>query len=819
MANGFVTVTNKKQMINARSLICFALSGIILFSDFSFVSFANNNSITNENLINDSVEEYTAENIADESVEEYTAENIADESVEEYPAGNLDNANVELVEDYVSDVSGADMDYDYSDEDTNCEGTDDEMLEPAAMSDDPTISFEEDYICSCDLCEELEYEEYVSDIEYTYDESDEGYDESTDTDVYYEDDLSDDDLFDMDNANYNVNDPGIISDGEQIDCSDEMFYDGLEYADETDFTGDALGDDSSEVTDEVTYYDESDAANPEQEDEQFSSDADKKLYYAERSATNTRKYYNDRARRILDKYFKPEDCLNTFEFNVNNCFGSNRYKYKSYSKTIKARAGKLVRDCVTDDEKCRAIHDWICLNIKYQSTSSYNGYPYETSASAFEVYKNKRGVCYGYAQLTQLMLQSVGVPCVIMRNNSHVWNAVYIDGEWKFIDNTFDAALTQNGTPPTYEIVDSKKVSYYYFYMSNELYDRIRVTYFIENCYGDVCFFPIYVARKLIVVRFDANGGELQTAKKVVYNDLYDWFYYPAATREGYEFLGWRRNGKTMSLMYWGSNLRWNKKSKLAPSGSVLVARWKEIKDDSKTSADNSTKKEEIDPNAPSVDDVEIGGLVKNAEADTVSEAVSQFKNDEDFKDSKFGKLRPRVYAKSKKSIRVTWKKINGADKYLIYAGKSEKKLKLVGEVSNNKKPRYVVKKLKTNKIYKFVVVALDVNGNVISTSKTVYMMTAGTKLNYIKSLKITNVKKSKLTIKKWNTYRIKIKVAKKYSKRNLKMFRAVSYESSNEAVATVDKDGKIKALSKGRCNIYVYTQSGICKKIKLRVK
>lgn len=46
-----------------------------------------------------------------------------------------------------------------------------------------------------------------------------------------------------------------------------------------------------------------------------------------------------------------------------------------------------------------------------------------------------------------------------------------------------------------------------------------------------------------------------------------------------------------------------------------------------------------------------------------------------------------------------------------------------------------------------------------------------------------------------------------------------IRYESSNPAVATVNKKGKIKGISKGSCQIYMYTQNGLYKKVKVAVQ
>ena len=45
-----------------------------------------------------------------------------------------------------------------------------------------------------------------------------------------------------------------------------------------------------------------------------------------------------------------------------------------------------------------------------------------------------------------------------------------------------------------------------------------------------------------------------------------------------------------------------------------------------------------------------------------------------------------------------------------------------------------------------------------------------------------------------------------------------MAYETSNSKVAIVTS-GKIKAIGKGSCYIYAYTQNGVCAKVKVIVK
>ena len=187
-----------------------------------------------------------------------------------------------------------------------------------------------------------------------------------------------------------------------------------------------------------------------------------------------------------------------------------------------------------------------------------------------------------------------------------------------------------------------------------------------------------------------------------------------------------------------------------------------------------------------------------------------------DAADSTFAKLQLKGVAKSKTSVKLTWKKVSGANGYIIYGAASGKKnkMQLVADVTGSS---YTVKGLKAGKSYKYVVRAYKlVHGDkrIMEVSKTIHVTTKGGK--YGNPTSITNVK-SRVNVKKGKklTLKPRMKVSKKIKNRITK-FR---YESSNKSIATVSSKGKITAKKKGSCTVYIYTQNGCCKKVKVKVK
>ena len=200
-------------------------------------------------------------------------------------------------------------------------------------------------------------------------------------------------------------------------------------------------------------------------------------------------------------------------------------------------------------------------------------------------------------------------------------------------------------------------------------------------------------------------------------------------------------------------------------------------------------------------------------------DTLKNHKSEGDIKGSAFQKLQTAASKTTSKSVKLIWNKVKGADGYQIYGAKCGKanKLKLLKDTKKGSTKTYTQKKLKKGTAYKYIVRAykvIDGKKITIAASKCVHVYTDGGKYGNTKSIK---VKKSKVTLKKGKTYKLKASEVK--AKKKLKRHRKLGYESSNKKVATVTSKGVIRAKAKGTCTVYVYAQNGKQKKIKVTVK
>ena len=177
---------------------------------------------------------------------------------------------------------------------------------------------------------------------------------------------------------------------------------------------------------------------------------------------------------------------------------------------------------------------------------------------------------------------------------------------------------------------------------------------------------------------------------------------------------------------------------------------------------------------------------------------------------STFYPLCARQKKVKKNSITFTWNKVKGANSYVVYGFLcgTHKSQKLTTTTATS----YTWKKLKKGTYYKIYVVAKN-GADVISISKKVHVATSGKSYGNVTSV---SVKKKSVKLKKGKTFKLGASFKKKGK---IRQHRRLSYESTNPAVATVNSSGKIKAVGKGTCYIYAYTQNGLFKRVKVTVK
>lgn len=181
-------------------------------------------------------------------------------------------------------------------------------------------------------------------------------------------------------------------------------------------------------------------------------------------------------------------------------------------------------------------------------------------------------------------------------------------------------------------------------------------------------------------------------------------------------------------------------------------------------------------------------------------------------------------------AMKVFWGRVEGAEGYDVYVQICGKRFtaKSITNVADGNATETVIKKINGKKIdlnrnYKIFVKAYKlVDGKKVILSRTVIAHSTS-----VKNAKYTNVKD--ITVSK-NSYDLSVGTTANIVAHSVKAdgkkqilgdnhVKEFRYASSNEAVATVSKSGKITALTAGNCEIYVYGINGSREIVEVTVK
>ena len=110
-------------------------------------------------------------------------------------------------------------------------------------------------------------------------------------------------------------------------------------------------------------------------------------------------------------------------------------------------ADEICADCDTDEEKVKAIYEWMIHNFEYD----YECEPIVQYFNVRKTFSTQKGICYDFSHLFAALCRSQKIPCYVVdgdkRDNAqyhHTWNRVCFDDSWWNMDVTFDIVQTKN---------------------------------------------------------------------------------------------------------------------------------------------------------------------------------------------------------------------------------------------------------------------------------------------------------------------------------------------------------------------------------------
>lgn len=182
----------------------------------------------------------------------------------------------------------------------------------------------------------------------------------------------------------------------------------------------------------------------------------------------------------------------------------------------------------TDWEKARAIYDWVCLNIAYDTDAYFSGALEEISAES--AFLTGKSVCSGYSDLVLELAGLLGLEAVSvdgwakgygysasgkMGEKNHAWNAFRIGGAWYLVDSTWGAgAIDENRE-------FRKELSYAWFAMEPQLFFYTHLPgesswSLIAARPGKVAFEKLPFVQPYVFESFYAQGFPMDYQKRLI---------------------------------------------------------------------------------------------------------------------------------------------------------------------------------------------------------------------------------------------------------------------------------------------------------------
>lgn len=113
-------------------------------------------------------------------------------------------------------------------------------------------------------------------------------------------------------------------------------------------------------------------------------------------------------------------------------------------EAVNRKLDGIFKEIFTDDmdiyDKMLKFHDYVIDHTSYDKDNESNN-----SGNAYGALVEGKAKCAGYADAMAIALSRLKVKNIKVASEKHVWNAVYLDGEWSQIDLTWDDPIVEEG--------------------------------------------------------------------------------------------------------------------------------------------------------------------------------------------------------------------------------------------------------------------------------------------------------------------------------------------------------------------------------------
>ena len=132
------------------------------------------------------------------------------------------------------------------------------------------------------------------------------------------------------------------------------------------------------------------------------------------------------------------DIANSGKITVKNKKVYDDYQIEYIKKYIELFIDSNIDEDMNDYDKIKLFHDHIINNTIYDkdSNQTYNAYSLITTG---------KSICGGYSDIMSIYLSNFGIQNYKITSENHVWNLVYLNGEWYHLDLTWDDPVASDG--------------------------------------------------------------------------------------------------------------------------------------------------------------------------------------------------------------------------------------------------------------------------------------------------------------------------------------------------------------------------------------
>lgn len=109
---------------------------------------------------------------------------------------------------------------------------------------------------------------------------------------------------------------------------------------------------------------------------------------------------------------------------------------KSYIEKFKE---ENVDDSMSNYDKIKKFHDFIINTTEYDQDNKRDSY------TAFDLITTGKSICGGYSDIMAIYLNTLGIKNYKITSKNHIWNLVYMDGNWLHLDATWDDPVASDG--------------------------------------------------------------------------------------------------------------------------------------------------------------------------------------------------------------------------------------------------------------------------------------------------------------------------------------------------------------------------------------